>query len=99
QQTSTGPFDSLNGTTLAYVSDTTGGNSGSPVILHGTDQAVGIHTHGGCSSSGGSNKGTSSLFSPLQQALGDPRGICAQPLLLFNDVPETVAPNTPIAFT
>ena len=99
QQTSTGPLDSLNGTTLAYVSDTTGGNSGSPVILHGTGQAVGIHTHGGCSSSGGSNKGTSILLSALQQALNTPKGICAEALLLFSDVPETVAPNTPLAFT
>ncbi|MEM7201576.1 MAG: trypsin-like peptidase domain-containing protein [Planctomycetota bacterium] len=43
---------------LAYRTDTTGGNSGSPVILESTGEAIGIHTHGGCGSSGGSNKGT-----------------------------------------
>ncbi len=99
QQTSTGPFDSLAGTTLAYAADTTGGNSGSPVILDAGDQAVGIHTHGGCSSSGGSNKGTSILLSALQQALANPRGITATPFLLLEPAPEALVPGraTPLA--
>ncbi len=43
---------------LGYTADTTGGNSGSPVILDTTDQAIGVHTHGGCTSTGGNNYGT-----------------------------------------
>jgi hypothetical protein len=45
---------------LAYTADTTGGNSGSPVILEATGQVIGVHTHGGCTSTSGSNKGTAS---------------------------------------
>ena len=45
---------------LAYTADTTGGNSGSPVILESTGQVIGVHTHGGCTSTSGSNKGTAS---------------------------------------
>ena len=49
-----------NSATLRYTVDTQGGNSGSPVIVEGgSDVAIGIHTNGGCSASGGSNAGTS----------------------------------------
>lgn len=47
------------GTTLRYTADTTGGNSGSPVIDDSTGLAIGIHTHAGCNATGGSNQGTS----------------------------------------
>lgn len=59
-KTHTGPFVS-GGTTsgLRYAVDTTGGNSGSPVIHEATGLAIGIHTHAGCTTSGGSNQGTS----------------------------------------
>jgi hypothetical protein len=43
---------------LRYGMDTTGGNSGSPAIHEQTGTAIGIHTHGGCSETGGSNAGT-----------------------------------------
>eukprot|EP00904_Undaria_pinnatifida_P001929 jgi/Undpi1/11737/HiC_scaffold_37.g14032.m1 len=43
---------------LRYQTDTTGGNSGSPIIHEQTGNAIGVHTHGGCSSSGGGNYGT-----------------------------------------
>lgn len=43
---------------LGYTADTTGGNSGSPVINEANDTAIGIHTHGGCTSTGGNNYGT-----------------------------------------
>ncbi len=43
---------------LRYATDTTGGNSGSPVIHEQTGRAIGVHTHGGCNSSGGGNYGT-----------------------------------------
>lgn len=58
-QTSTGPYVSNIGTRLQYAVDTTGGNSGSPVIDEASGNAVGIHTNAGCTSTGGSNSGTS----------------------------------------
>jgi hypothetical protein len=59
QQTHVGPNAGSSGTTMRYRTDTTGGNSGSPVIDEATQVAVGVHTHGGCTSSGGNNNGTS----------------------------------------
>ena len=56
QKTHTGDLYRIFSTYLRYVPDTTGGNSGSPVIHQNTGEAIGIHTHGGCSSTGGSNK-------------------------------------------
>ena len=76
QQTHVGPLVTNSGTTVQYQTDTTGGNSGSPVIWDQTDQAVGIHTHGGCSSTGGQNSGTSFSHPDLQSALASPQGIC-----------------------
>lgn len=59
QQTHVGArVNGSNATALGYTADTTGGNSGSPVVLENTGQAIGIHTHGGCSSTGGFNSGT-----------------------------------------
>ncbi len=49
-----------NATALAYNADTTGGNSGSPVIHEQTGSVIGVHTHGGCNSTGGANSGTQS---------------------------------------
>jgi len=63
QQTHVGPNAGSSGTTMRYRTDTEGGNSGSPVIDALTNVAVGVHTHGGCTSSGGNNNGTS-FFSP-----------------------------------
>jgi V8-like Glu-specific endopeptidase len=60
QKTHTGDRASTtNVNALSYRTDTTGGNSGSPVIWVATDEVVGVHTHGGCTSSGGANSGTS----------------------------------------
>lgn len=59
QQTHVGPrVAGSNATALGYQTDTTGGNSGSPVVLESTGQAIGVHTHGGCTSTGGFNSGT-----------------------------------------
>ena len=55
--------------TLAYRTDTTGGNSGSPIIHEATGEAIGIHTHGGCSASGGQNYGTRIDRADLQAAI------------------------------
>jgi V8-like Glu-specific endopeptidase len=78
QKTHVGPFALNVGTRLAYSTDTTGGNSGSPVILESTGQAVGIHTHAGCGSSGGANNGTSIIHPSLQNALANPLGVCCE---------------------
>ncbi|MCH7975095.1 MAG: hypothetical protein IIC18_00895, partial [Bacteroidetes bacterium] len=61
QQTHAGPNAGSSGTTMRYQTDTTGGNSGSPVIDVATDFAVGVHTHGGCFNGGGNNNGTSTF--------------------------------------
>jgi hypothetical protein len=75
QQTHAGPFVLDSGTTLGYQADTQGGNSGSPVIWDEADVAIGIHTHGGCSS--GSNKGTDlANHAAFQAALNNPQGLC-----------------------
>ena len=69
-QTDVGPNAGSSGTTMRYRTDTTGGNSGSPVIDEATGIAVGIHTHGGCFS--GHNSGTSFFNSALWNAIGQP---------------------------
>ena len=43
---------------VAYRADTTGGNSGSPILLDSTGEVVGVHTHGGCGPGTGANYGT-----------------------------------------
>jgi V8-like Glu-specific endopeptidase len=57
-QTSTGPKSSHATNSLEYAVDTEPANSGSPVIVNSSDFAIGIHTNGGCTSSGGANSGT-----------------------------------------
>lgn len=71
EQTSTGRFDELSGTTLEYEVDTTPANSGSPVIRTSTGLTVGIHTAGGCDDflSGNENHGTWFGYSLLSNAL------------------------------
>ena len=78
QKTHVGPFALNSGTRLSYSTDTTGGNSGSPVILESTGAAIGIHTHAGCNSGGGANNGTSILQPDLQNALANPLGVCCE---------------------
>jgi V8-like Glu-specific endopeptidase len=69
QKTHVGSLSQVNATSLCYATDTTGGNSGSPIIHENTGNAIGIHTHGGCTSSGGCNSGTRIDRSDLQQAI------------------------------
>jgi V8-like Glu-specific endopeptidase len=78
QKTHVGPFSLNTGTRLSYATDTTGGNSGSPVILEASGAAIGIHTHAGCNSGGGANNGTSILNPSLQDALANPLGVCCE---------------------
>jgi|GEM_PF-419490 len=96
QKTHSGPYFSLTGTAVRYTTDTTGGNSGSPVILDGTNQAIGIHTHGGCTSAGGSNAGTGANHTALQTALASPQGVCDCPSVEFafpNGLPSLIDPG------
>jgi len=76
QQTHIGPNAGSSGTTMRYVTDTQGGNSGSPVIDGLTGNAVGVHTHGGCNSSGGNNNGTSTFNSAFWIAVEQGAGNC-----------------------
>ena len=73
QQTHTGTLTENSGGpnagTLRYAVDTQGGNSGSPVIVEGTDTTIGIHTNGGCGTSGGTNAGTSFRNQALWNAI------------------------------
>jgi len=71
QQTHAGPNAGSSVTTMRYQTDTEGGNSGSPVIDNATGNAVGVHTHGGCTTGGtGNNSGTSTFNSAFWTALG-----------------------------
>ena len=69
QQTDSGDFHSLSGTRLNYEVDTQAGNSGSPIIRNNNGKSLGIHTNGGCTSSGGYNSGTSLLNDDLWNTL------------------------------
>lgn len=91
QQTHVGPLVTSGGNAVQYVTDTTGGNSGSPVIWEEMDMAVGIHTHGGCNSTGGQNSGTSFDNAGLQVYLASPQGICGSGISLEN--PPTIVPR------
>ena len=82
-QTHTGAFTYNAGTTLKYSVDTTGGNSGSPVIVEGLGQAVGIHSHAGCTTGGGANQGTSYNLAALQSAIANPKGVCKSMTFAF----------------
>ena len=77
QHTHVGPLAAVSGTVLRYATDTTGGDSGSPVIEESTGDPVGIHTNGGCGPGGGSNSGTSLANTGLQTALANPIGVCS----------------------
>ncbi|WP_372367319.1 serine protease [Candidatus Uabimicrobium sp. HlEnr_7] len=88
QQTHVGPFVQLSGgQTLRYSTDTTGGNSGSPVISETHQTTVGIHTHGGCGSWGGDNAGTSFKNPALSKAV---QLLTVNTIFVDNTHPSTV---------
>ncbi len=70
QQIHTGPLSSVNNTFVRYRTDTTGGNSGSPIIDAATGNAVGVHAYGGCTGSGGSNFGERATIPDFWDAMG-----------------------------
>lgn len=61
---------------VKYMADTTGGNSGAPVLDLTTGLAIGIHTNGVCNSNG-YNRGTAATKTSLQTALANPVGRAA----------------------
>ncbi len=65
------------GGTLLHGVDTYPGNSGSPMIWYETGKAIGIHTEGGCNTTGGANAGTSVMNAGLHAAIANARGVCA----------------------
>ncbi len=95
QQTHTGPNAGSSGTTMRYKVDTEGGNSGSPVIDEATGNAVGVHTNGGCLTSGsGSNSGTSTFNASFWDEIDG-----VEPIAAFDPDPSiglevTLAPST-----
>ncbi|MEZ6234477.1 MAG: GC-type dockerin domain-anchored protein [Phycisphaerales bacterium] len=75
-KTHVGPFFSNAGTTPRYQTDTTGGNSGSPIVLESTGEAIGVHGYGGCTTSTtSSNAGTGINANNFQNVIVNPRGM------------------------
>lgn len=70
QQTHAGPLSSSNNTFVRYRTDTTGGNSGSPIIDNATGNAVGVHAYGGCNGASGSNFGERATIPAFWNAMG-----------------------------
>jgi V8-like Glu-specific endopeptidase len=79
QQTHGGTVTGVNGNTVSHNADTRGGNSGSPII-NASGGVSGIHTHGGCDESGGSNSGTAITHPGLQACIEQ---VCAKGCLLL----------------
>ncbi|MDP7008884.1 MAG: hypothetical protein QGI78_04860 [Phycisphaerales bacterium] len=104
QKTHTGPYNFRNGSILGYAVDTTGGNSGSPVLNEETNKAIGIHTNGGCNTTG-SNFGCGLNNEGLLSAIANPKGVCIPTDFLNFGFPNgllyEVIPNelTPLVFT
>ena len=59
---------------LSHNCDTMGGDSGSPIIDATTGDVLGIHTNGGCTSSGGFNSGMWVTRPELVAAISNPQG-------------------------
>ncbi len=100
-QTHAGALVGVLGTSLQYNIDTNGGNSGAPVIDETSGNVVGIHTNGGCTTSGtGSNSGTSTSLVGFQTALTT---LCNQfvqaPAAGFTQSATTIAVGQAITFT
>jgi V8-like Glu-specific endopeptidase len=74
-KTHTAAYSGKTGTRIDYLTDTDGGNSGSPVtqIIGFLEQAIGIHTDGFCP--GNPNSGTAIEHPTLQGFLASPTGV------------------------
>ncbi len=106
QKTHTGPRASTStANALSYVTDTTGGNSGSPVIYEQTGDVIGVHTHSGCTASSGANSGTNAVRTDWTSARAQVMtlhtageyttfgtgcgGAAGVPVIAFSGIPET----------
>ena len=100
QKTHTGPYVRKDGFGISYQTDTTGGNSGSPVLDETTGLAIGVHTHAGCSTTSGNN-GTAIDRPEFQAALANPLGVCCPPIrgieITLPDL-DLVDPGSPQSF-
>ena len=101
QTTHVGPLAFMSGSNLQYTTDTTGGDSGSPVVDETSGDAIGIHTHAGCNAGGGANNGTNILLPAVQNALSNPLGVCTdgQRPLRIDIVSPLDAPVSPTGST
>lgn len=93
QKSHDAPYFATAASTIQYLADTTGGTSGAPVIDLTTHSAIGIHTNGGCTASGGSNWGTAIHNPGLQFALAHPRGVCTPDPPIRFEYPDGVPTN------
>ncbi|WP_164914230.1 trypsin-like peptidase domain-containing protein [Aquimarina sediminis] len=84
QQTHTGPLVEIDNTHVRYNTDTTGGNSGSPIIDAATGNAIGVHAYGGCPWTG-SNFGERVTIPAFWEAMGQggPTTICSGNVFSF----------------
>jgi hypothetical protein len=74
--THTGLLQSSSNNTINHLVDTTGGNSGAPVIDEVTGLAIGVHTNGVCNSNG-ANRATATRNPGLRAAVASPTGMAA----------------------
>ncbi len=87
QQTDVGEYVGNAGHTIHHRVDTTGGNSGSSVVIDATDEVIGIHTHGGCDVGPETfNSGTAITHPALQPEL-----ICCDPPLIETQPVDVMA--------
>jgi Trypsin len=91
-----GPFHGGGTTVARYTVDTTGGDSGAPVVDQLTGLAIAIHTNGGCNGDGW-NRGTATTHPDLRAALAAPVG-AATPndgvqISFIQGRPATVSPG------
>jgi len=91
QQTDDGAWTGSQATTLFHQVDTTGGNSGAPIVLTSSGEVIGVHTHNGCSPFGGSNGGTRGDHPGLAAYLAAPQGVCAAGLSLVGGPLDSVS--------
>ncbi len=76
QQTSTGAYTAHSSNSIDFRADVTPGNSGGPVVLEATGEAIGIVTNEACATSYGANIGTTIEQATLQSFLNNPLGPC-----------------------
>jgi len=96
QKIHTGPYSVVDGTSIGYRTDTSGGNSGSAVFNEDTGEAIGIHTNAGCGDGGsGNNWGCAIHNTGLQNALANPQGVCIPNIILIFDFPNALPFDLP----